>query len=143
MHSQNPGRLHGHRLCRTALAVEADAPSNDMQLLPNLASSSAGLGPAPGALPFLRRGLMGGISQPSPSSLNEIMKVEELMGKTPEEVSDIWLAYHNVEDASKQRVGSVMTGQEYKEFRKRAKERWEQRTYWVKRGAIAYGSSDV
>ena len=31
------------------------------------------------------------ISQPSPSKLNEVMKIEELMGRTPEEISDIWL----------------------------------------------------
>lgn len=31
------------------------------------------------------------ISQPSPSKLNEVMKMEELMGRTPEEISDIWL----------------------------------------------------
>jgi hypothetical protein len=32
-----------------------------------------------------------GTSMPAPQSLNDIMKVDQLQGKTPDEVEDIWM----------------------------------------------------
>jgi|LauGreSuBDMM15SN_2_FD.fasta_scaffold68651_1 hypothetical protein len=58
---------------------------------------------------------------PSPANLDEVMKLSSLRDKTAAEVSDIWLQFHS--DVSKHRVGSVMTSEEYRDFRLRAKER--------------------
>jgi len=57
---------------------------------------------------------------PSPRNLDEVMKVEQLLDKTKEEVADIWMQYHS--DPSKNRVGGVLSAAEYDTLKQRAKE---------------------
>ncbi|GIL71832.1 hypothetical protein Vretimale_693 [Volvox reticuliferus] len=61
-----------------------------------------------------------GVSAPSPSQLSQVVRLEELLKKTREEVVDIWLEYHV--DAKAKRVGSVLSTQEYGTFVDHAKE---------------------
>mmetsp|Transcript_5943 Transcript_5943/g.17010 ORF Transcript_5943/g.17010 Transcript_5943/m.17010 type:complete len:221 (+) Transcript_5943:212-874(+) len=49
-----------------------------------------------------------GTSSASPSKLDEIMKVDALIDKTPEEVQDIWTNYHDVLEKTDQRAGTVL-----------------------------------
>ncbi|GFR42529.1 hypothetical protein Agub_g3429 [Astrephomene gubernaculifera] len=61
-----------------------------------------------------------GVSAPSPTQLGQIVKLEELIKKSGEEVADIWLGYHA--DPQGGRVGGVLSAEEYGNFTKRAKE---------------------
>ncbi|EFJ52358.1 hypothetical protein VOLCADRAFT_86712 [Volvox carteri f. nagariensis] len=54
------------------------------------------------------------------SSLGQVVRLEELLKKSREEVIDIWLAYHS--DAQGCRVGSVLSSQECDTFAARAAE---------------------
>lgn len=59
-----------------------------------------------------------GTSMPAPQSLDEIMKLDQLRDRTPEEVEDIWMQFHL--DDSKGRAGAVLPGPLYNMFQTRA-----------------------
>ncbi|KXZ46512.1 hypothetical protein GPECTOR_43g949 [Gonium pectorale] len=61
-----------------------------------------------------------GVSAPSPSQLGQVVRLDELLKKTPEEVAEIWLGFHADEKGG--RVGSVLAAEEYCKFVSRAKE---------------------
>ena len=60
-----------------------------------------------------------GTSMPSPSTLDEIVKLGVLEQRTPEEIASIWLQYH--EDANKNRVAAVLQAEDWRKFSSRAK----------------------
>ncbi len=60
---------------------------------------------------------------PSPAKLEELMRVDELMHKEPEEISQIWLKFHEEVASASHRVGGIMTAAEFKLLQERAKKR--------------------
>ncbi|KAG2501294.1 hypothetical protein HYH03_001094 [Edaphochlamys debaryana] len=61
-----------------------------------------------------------GISAPSPTQLDQIVKLDHLLNKSGDEVAEIWEQYHS--DPKGGRVGTVMTAADYRTFVQRAKE---------------------
>lgn len=59
------------------------------------------------------------MTSPSPKHLNELMKLEQLEGKSAEEVEAIWSEYHEKEA---HRVASVMSASEWSLFSSSAKQ---------------------
>jgi len=58
-----------------------------------------------------------GITAPSPRDLDSIMKLDELVPKSREEIMDIWKAYH--EDPKSNRAAEIMNANEYDKFNER------------------------
>ncbi|GFH18135.1 uncharacterized protein HaLaN_14883, partial [Haematococcus lacustris] len=52
--------------------------------------------------------------------MRQVMKLEQLAGKTPEEIGRIWLQHHS-ELSSRGRAGTVMSGEDWQLYQERAR----------------------
>ncbi|KIZ05677.1 ATP synthase F1 complex assembly factor 1 [Monoraphidium neglectum] len=55
----------------------------------------------------------------SPTKLEEVMHLDQLKDRTPNEIEQIWLEFH--QDPNQRRVADVMTADEYKQLQARAR----------------------
>ena len=60
---------------------------------------------------------------PSPSKLDDIVRLDQLADKTAEEISHIWTEYHEQQHV-KGSVGTILTVQDYNVLLQRAKQRY-------------------